>query len=177
MNRKKQVLRNLVILFVVILFFMRLFALHLSPLSVLENAERSLHYGPSEVVHVEEHPGGKYILGRYDKWFSFYRIDRVYFFLWRLGGINIGNQIDLSESISYSGGATQSSQEIYGIINDNRIKKVEVLLTDGTVLSQAEFYDSMFLFTLQEPYEDKWKYKDLRAYDSENNLIYEEELY
>jgi len=70
MSRIKKVIRNLIILVLLFILYMMWAGLYLTPLLANEHSERSAHYGPSEVIHIENFDGGKYILCKYDRWFS-----------------------------------------------------------------------------------------------------------
>lgn len=62
----------------------------------------------------------------------------------------------------------------YGIVNDKKIKRVEILLDNGVLLTETKFYEDMFIFVDSGP-NDKFPYVEyLRGYDQEDNLIFEE---
>ncbi len=181
MSRLKKILRNIIILAVIFFLYTRLFGLFLDPLTAHEHSERSIHYGPSEVVHVEDFDGGKYILGKYDNWVSCNTVHRVLFFLWRFGNQPIGFENDTAKAISYTWGTSSmvnsnQNHRVYGIINDDSIKKVEITLADGEILTQTDFYEDLFLITWKSSNSnDRWPIKIIRAYNSGNKIIFEEE--
>ena len=85
MSRNKKIIRNIVVLGILFFVFLKATGLYLIPLSAHENSERSIHYGPSEVVHIEDFDEGKYILCKYDKWISCNTVKRELLFFWRFG--------------------------------------------------------------------------------------------
>ena len=81
MDRFKKAIRNIIILIILCLLFFKSSELYLTPISAHEHSERSIHYGPSEVIHIEDWDGGKYILCKYDKWVSCNTVNRALLFL------------------------------------------------------------------------------------------------
>lgn len=122
-------------------------ALYLTPLSAYEHSERSLHYGPSTIVHIEDYAGGKYVLAKYDRWFSCNSVRRAFGLFWRSGGGSIGQENDKTKAVVFSWSASREDYVVYGIINDERVKTIEVTLDDGQALTQSKFYDGMFLIS------------------------------
>ena len=71
---------------------------------------------------------------------------------------------------SYSGGLYKA----FGIINDDSISKIEVVMNDGDNHYQDEFYDNMFLIHWSS-YENKtYDIEGIRAYDKDNNIVFED---
>jgi len=174
-NRLKKVVRNIIILATLFFVFLPRSSLYLSPLAAHEHSERSIHYGPSEVVHVEDFDNGKYILGKYDKWVSCNTVNRTLLFFWRFGNQPIGFENEKSQPLDYTWGSSHRNHKLYGIINDDRIKKVEIALSNGDVFTQTEFYDNLFLFTWKSSDDEDIYFKNIKGYDTENNIIFEEE--
>jgi hypothetical protein len=140
MSRKKKVVRNIVILIVLSIFtFTR--GIYLTPIVAHEASERSIHYGPSKVVHIEDFDGGKYILCKYDKWISCNTINRTMYFFWTFGDQVTGIEVNKEKPLNFGWSGSVDAMKFYGIINDKNIDKVEVHLKDGSILSQTEFYD------------------------------------
>jgi len=174
MNRLKKAIRNIIILIILCLLFLKSSGLYLTPLSAHEHSERSIHYGPSEVIHIEDWDGGKYILCKYDRWVSCNTVNRTLLFFWSFGNQPTGFENDKSKAIDYTWGASRQYWKLYGIVNDDRIKKVEIILDNGQVLTQTDFYDDLFLFTWKSPENDSVYYVSIRGYDADNNVIFEE---
>ena len=80
MSRKKKILRNLIILVILFFIFLKSTGLYLSPISAHKSSERSIHYGPSEIVHIEDFSRGKYILCKYNGWVSCNTVEKKLFF-------------------------------------------------------------------------------------------------
>lgn len=173
MSRPKKIIRNLLVLVILLLLFLNRSGLYFSPLSAHEHSERSIHYGPSEVVHVEDFDGGKrlYILSKYDKWVSCNTVNRSLFFFWRLGDQPIGFENDKTKPLDFTWSGSYQNYKVYGIINDNRVKKIGITLSDGEVLTQTNFYDGLFLVT----WTNNQEFKNIKGYDSNGQVIFESE--
>lgn len=175
MNRPKKILINIAIILVLFFVFLRSTGLYLTPLTAHKASEKSIHYGPSKIVHIEDFPEGKYILGKYDKWISANTVNKSLFFFWRIGNQVIGIENDLTKAINISYGMTGENYNYYGIINDEEIKKVEILLDNREILTETEFYEDMFIFARSSS-NDKFPYVvSVKGYDINNNLIFEED--
>ncbi|SHE75100.1 hypothetical protein SAMN02745784_01669 [Tissierella praeacuta DSM 18095] len=174
MNRLKKIIKNTIILVILFFIFLKSSGLYLIPLSAHKASERSAHYGPSEVVHIEDFDKGKYILCKYDRWFSCNTINKTLFFFWRIGNQVYGRESDLSKAVSYTWSMSGDYYKAYGIINDNRIKKIEVTLENGDILIQDGFYEDMFLVTWKSPNDSIIDFAGIRAYDEDSNIIFED---
>jgi hypothetical protein len=175
MNRLKRVIRNIIILAVLLFIFIKSFGLYLTPISAHEHSERSIHYGPSEVVHVEDFEKGKYILCKYDRWVSCNTVNRTLFFFWRFGNQATGFENDKSKALGYTWEGSYQYYKLYGIINDSSIKKIEVTLSNGAIFTQTDFYDDMFLLTWKLKDKEDLYSKSIKGYDANNNIIFQEE--
>lgn len=176
MSRCKKVLRNVIILVILFGLFMYRAGFYLTPISAHEHSERSIHYGPSEVVHIEDFDEGKYILGKYDKWVSCNTVNRELFFFWGFGNFSIGSENDTTKLLTYNWDGSHDNLKIYGIINDDSIKRVEVILNNGETLTQSEFYEGLFLLTWKADLSIKsgW-FKEIRGYDSNDIMVFQSE--
>lgn len=179
MSRNKKVLRNIVLTLFIVFIFFPLSGLYLTPMSAHKASERSIHYGPSKVVHVEDFDGGKYMLSKYDKWASCNTVNRSLFFFWSFGNQVTGFEKDTSKAIDYTWDMTDEVQyKLYGIINDNRIEKIEITLSNNETLTTRDFYEDMFIFTWKNEGQSNYKYlefKNIKGYDQDENLIFEDE--
>jgi hypothetical protein len=176
MDRQKKVLRNFLIIAILVPLALYRSGSYLTPLSAHEHSERSIHYGPSQVVHIQDYEEGKYILCKYDKWISCNTVNRQWLFFWRFGNQVTGIENDLTKGVNYTWSSSYQYFKAYGIINDDRIKKIEIMLSDGTTLTQTDFYDDMFLLTwTTEKHSDKYM-KSIRGYDSNNAVLYEDSV-
>jgi len=176
MNRKKKVVRNLIILAALLAIFLLSSKLYLTPLSAHEHSERSIHYGPSDVVHIENFDKGKYILCTYDKWVSCNTVNRSLLFFWRFGNQPIGFENDKNKIINYSWSISNQYSTAYGIINDKKVKKVELELGNGEVKIQTDFYDNLFLIAWKSSESKNVYLKNVKCYDLNNKIIFEEEV-
>ena len=176
MSRNKKILRNIVILAILIFIFFNISGFYLTPLSAHKNSERSIHYGPSEVIHIEDFDGGKYILCKYDKWVSCNTVNRVLFFFWRYGNQPIGFENDKTKALDYTWGMSQENYKLYGIINNDKVTKIQITLNNGKVFTETDFYEDLFLFTWKADNDDEaWWFNNIKGYDSNDNLIFEDE--
>lgn len=148
---------------------------YLSPLSAHLQQERSSHYGPSEVKYTENYDKGKYYLCSYDRWISCDTVKRKYFFLWKFGERTIF-EYDKSKIVDYSWFASSKNSIVYGIVNDNKVKKIEVIRKDGKIFTQTKFYDNLFLFHWTSRNVGDIYYVRIKAYDSKNKLIYQKDI-
>lgn len=174
MNRFKKVIRNIIILAALFFLFLWRSGLYFSPISAHEASERSIHYGPSEVVHIEDFDGGKYILCKYDKWVSCNTVKRELFFFWRFGDQPTGFENDKTKAVKYNWGGSYQDYKLYGIINDDKVKKIEITLSNGKILSQTKFYDDLFLLTWKSDEGTYGDFKNIKGYDANNNIIFED---
>ncbi|NMB97272.1 MAG: hypothetical protein GYA02_11790, partial [Clostridiaceae bacterium] len=99
------------------------------------------------MIHIEDWDCGKYILCKYDKWISCNTVNRVLLFFWRFGNQPTGFENDRTKALDYTWDASRQYWKLYGIVNNEKIKKVEITLDNGEVLTQTDFYDDLFLFT------------------------------
>lgn len=170
MSRVKKIVVNSIAIAIMSFITLSLLGLHLTPLAAHRASERSIHYGPSEIVHIEGFSGGKYILGKYDKWISCNTVNRVGLFFWRLGNQVTGIENDTSKPLNYTWGMSDRNYRLYGIINDSAITRIIITLENGETIEETQFYDDMFLIAW-----DGIQYlKTIKAYDSDNNLIFED---
>lgn len=175
MSRLKKVMRNIIIL--VILFFLvhQHIGLYLTPLSAHKSLERRANYGPSEVIHVVNRDEGKYLLCKYDKWVSCNTVNRRLGFFWSPGSHPIGFENDKKKVINYSWNSSATHYKFYGVINDNDIKKVEIILNNGEIIEETELYEDLFLFTWKVTNNIQMGVINIKGYDAEDNMIFEEE--
>lgn len=174
MLRLKKIFRNIIILGLIILLFSRL-GFFLSPMAAHRHSERTIHYGPSEVAHVQDFSGGKYILGSYDKWVSCNTVNRKFFLFWTMGNQPIGFENDESKEVDYSWGMTSDKNDkLYGIINSDEIEKIEIVFENEKTLSITEFYDDLFLITWESEDDERLYHRKIKGYDSKGNIIFED---
>ena len=184
MNKKriiKTTINCLAVILVTIIFF-NYTDYYLTPLSAHKSTEKQEHYGPSEIKHVEELGDLKVYLCKYKNWVSCDSVKKSSFLFWNINN-NVFNCFEYNKSISlnyeYSnvGGGYNC---IYGIINDTRIKKIEVELENGVKFTRSDFYDGLFIINWDkyENYKIIYNYKDdavpknIYAYDEIGNIIF-----
>ncbi|MFT4146587.1 MAG: hypothetical protein QM644_19260 [Mobilitalea sp.] len=173
MSRIKKTVRNMFIIIILSLFIMSWLGLYFTPLSAHENSERGIHYGPSKIIHIEDFKNGKYILGKYDKWVSCNTVNKTLLFFWHAGGQPVGFENDKSKKVGYTWSSSYYDFKAYGIVNDEAVKKIEVLLSNGEVLAQTDFYEDLFLLTWNSDEKENIYFKGIRGYDSNDNIVFE----
>lgn len=173
MSRIKKIIRNGFIVIIAFLLFIKFSEYYFTPLSAHKVSEQSMHYGPSEVKHIEGYEKGKYILCEYEKSISCDIIDRSLIFLWHIGsGEPTGFVYNSNIPFDYTSGSNSTANisytYIYGIVNDPSITKIEVTLKNGDIITQTNFYDGLFLIH----WADKTgQFTKIRAYDQIGNII------
>lgn len=175
MSRIRKIIRNIFIIVILSFFIITRLGLHFTPLSAHKSSERSINYGPSEVIHIEDFEKGKYILGKYDKWVSCDTVNRVLLFFWSAGNQPIGFENDKTKKVNYTWSASYNYFHAYGIVNDKNVKKIEITLSNGNVLTQTDFYEDLFLLTCESKEKENMYFKAIRGYDAEGKLVFEEE--
>lgn len=175
MSRSKKLVRNIIVIILLSFILGSWFGLSLTPLSAYEKTEKGIHYGPSRIIHIEKNKKNQVILGRYDKWISSCTLRKVLFFFWAAESVPISIENDNSKPICYTWSYYNPTIKVYGFLNDNRIDKIEVTLTNGEIITQTEFYDNLFLVTYDNDNKGDVYFKALRGYDAENNKIFESE--
>jgi hypothetical protein len=149
--------------------------LYFDPISAHESSERSINYGPSEIIHIEDYGNSKYILGKYDRWVSCNTVKRAMLFFWMAGNQPTGFENVKTKAVCYTWHASYNNYKAYGIINNANIARIEILLGNGEILTQTAFYDDLFLLTWTSEGNDDKYFETIRAYDAGNNLVYKEE--
>jgi len=175
MNRKKKLLRNILIITVISLLVYSSRSFYMSPMAAHMAAERNFHYGPSDIIHVEDFSGGKYFLGKYDRWISCSTIEKVWGPFWRSGGHTFGVEVETDKPLTYTWSFSWASPkyqtEVFGILHDQSIDKVVVHLMDGTVLTQNKFYEDMFLLH----WDGQVEFDQIIAYDSSGTAVFQDQ--
>lgn len=185
MNRNKKLIRNIII--ILLIFFLNLYlsGFYLNPKKAHLESEKSLGYGPSEIVHIEDYELGKYLLSRYEDYFSLGSVKNYLKVFYRIGSYRIGEKVDKSEDINFNYSIDYSRAEkgygaFYGVRNNELISKIEIGLSDGTIESTNKFYDDMFLikWNVFHSTENSDRNVDyIRGYDNHGNVIYINEIY
>ena len=175
MSRKKKLLRNMLTITVITILVYSSRSFYMSPMAAHKAAERNFHYGPSDIIHVEDFSGGKYFLGKYDRWISCSTIEKVWGPFWSYSGQITGIELETDKPITYtwsfSWGSPKYYSEVYGILHDQSIDKVDVHLMDGTVLTQNEFYEDMFLLH----WDGQVEFDRIIAYDSSGTAVFQDQ--
>ena len=173
MSRLKKVIRNIIILAILFLFPIRLYGLYLSPVSAHEHTERDMHYGPSEIMQTINVNDEKYLLCKYDKWVSCNIVKRKLLLFWEYENTIIVEDNKM-KAVNYSWSGSYQNFRLFGIINDDSIIKIEISNDKGEILTQRVFYDDLFLLTWILNKNENGNYKNIKGYDADNNILFEE---
>lgn len=172
MSKGKKIIRNIGIILILLYMSIVSMGLYFDPMKAHESSERSIHYGPSKVVHVEDLPDRKLILGKYDKWVSCNTVNKSMYFLWRIGSQAIGFENKKEDPIEIGLGSSGDFNRVYGIRNDKDIAKIVLTLGNGEEYTQTEFYEDVFLILYKEYEGQERIFSRIDTYDSKDNLIY-----
>lgn len=173
MNRKKKIVRNLILLLLCSISFFYMNHLYLFPSHANEASERGLHYGPSQVIYETDYELGKYYLCRYDQYISCNSIQRAFGIFWQYGGNHYGTEINKDDPITYNWSMSDSKYWIFfGQINDSNIASLKLTPESSEEsFTQNDFHDGMFLF--------HWIGQNqscgfqLTAYDKDGTVLYQ----
>lgn len=172
MNRKRKIIRNLLIILICYVLSFSSY-LHLTPNLAHKASEKSNHYGPSDVVYKTDYAKGKYYLSRYGDYFSCDIINRSFGFFWECRPNY--QKIDPSSPVSTYWRMYDYNYWIYfGVITDPSIAYLEFTYSSlKEPIVQNTFYDGMFLFHWESDTQNVTYH--LKAYDIHDNLIYEDD--
>lgn len=154
--------------------------LSLTPLAAFRQDEKRRYYGPSEVVQIQKFGHMAYGVGKYDRWYSFQEISKLYF-VWQIPfDIKIvENDINKSISARVAYDSFGNYNVAFGIVNDMNIKKIEISLENGKILSQSNIMEGgLFLLPWEQGF-DGSNYDGIMimGYNSQNKLLFEEKLH
>ncbi|MHC1684546.1 MAG: hypothetical protein AB6733_16655 [Clostridiaceae bacterium] len=125
-----------------------------TPLQVFKYGERTINYGPSEIVKEEDLDGIKIYLAKYKGWYSAQAIKKNLITWSYVNGSPSGTPINTDEKINYNYGSTAVDDKkmfsiFYGYVNDKNIVKVilDVKREDQVESKEYEIDDNkMFVF-------------------------------
>lgn len=150
----------------------------LSAIRAHEKSERTLHYGPSDIIRSIDLDDAKIYLCRYKDWFSISTVKRG-LVMWYPGGGGV-EVIDYSKQVSYSWGTSDIKEnmitKIYGYVSDSDIDTI--IITDENKTNKAKYVldeSRMFIFHWNDN-EQKNKIQYLRGLNEDGNVIYEEDI-
>lgn len=180
MNRVKKILRNFILIFALLLIVMKLTDMHFTPIAAYREEEKRKHYGPSEVMQVQKLGEERFVIAKYDKWFSAQDYWPGWRFLW-IGSPKtsiIENNKKKAICSRFESGINSGYYIVYGVVNDKKIKRVEVTLQTGKNFSQTKFKDGLFSLSWKdENWEDSEPVdKIIRGYDGDNKIIFEDKV-
>ncbi|UOQ86912.1 hypothetical protein [Gracilibacillus salinarum] len=162
----------------------------LSPEAAFEKSERTIYYGPSQVLEKVDLEDVQIFLSTYKNWFSATLINKHAGIFWGPGSGAGGEEIKEDQDINYSWGGTLINEDYrlmqyYGIVTNPEISRVEldVSIADSrgkgvpgedieTLTYQLKDH-RMFLFHWNDM-EDDYKARTLRGLNNDGEVIYED---
>ncbi len=172
MSNKQKILRNIVIIVISIIIYIKANGLYLFPKNAFEDSEKTMHIGPSEIYHIRNYEKGKYYLGKYDSWVTCINIIKSHKFFYRFGSGSPILEYDINKSVDYNWHMSHEYLVIYGIVNDEKIEKLEIFFENGNTVIIDEFYDDLFIFERYGEY-----LTSIKGYDNKGELLYDSESY
>jgi len=194
MKKKKAIIINLIIIAFSLLVYMTVTGSAFTPEKAHKKQELTINYGPSEIVEVVEKGTSRFILGQFNGYYSCSMVERGFLGLWygtKRSGM-WGTEIDQSKPINYNQFLVRGDDSnfdelyVYGVINDNNIKKIEIDLfledAEGKIQTASieikgsdEIFGDMFFGVIEKEGMINIVYsKRVVAFDQEGQLIYEE---
>lgn len=150
MSKKKKIILNLVVLiFVCIYFFGIQGGIRFTPLGVHRALEKEGYYGPSEIINTIKEDKIVINICKYDEWYSIDEAEKNKFGLWHprrnQAHYVVENKKDKPLTINpyYFGQAidekhTRYEWRIWGVINDENIRDVRLIIMDDGNLEVLE---------------------------------------
>lgn len=152
-----------------------------TPLKAFRDSERTLNYGPSEIVKELDKDGLKIYLGKYKDWMSSQAIKKNLITWSPLGGNVTGVPIKYSEKVTYSwsGSSVKNNKFlwiVYGFVNDASISKITLQVKTGDKQDSMEYLldkDRMFIFSWFDDNSSRSTISKIIGTDKDNRVIYE----
>src|SRR5690554_1207602 len=194
MKKKKAIIINIIIIAFSLLVYMTATGGAFTAEKAHIKQERTIHYGPSEIVGEVKQGNSKFFLTQFNGYYSCSMIERGFLGLWygtKRSGM-WGTEIDQSKPINYNQFLVHGDESnfnelyVYGVLNDNNIKKIEIdlFLEDAEEKLQTasieitgpdEIFGDMFFGVIEKRGTINIVYpKRVVAFDQEGQLIYEE---
>jgi len=170
-----------IILVVICVYFYVLRDTSFTPLQAFKSSERTINYGPSQIIKELDKEGTKVYLAKYKNWISSQVIERK-LLTWRVTGGNItGIPINYNEKITHSwSGSTETDNKslwnLYGYVNDNSITKVTLQIKKQEKTESLEYQldkSNMFIFSWFDYKGEKSNFTKITGMDKNNNVVYE----
>lgn len=153
----------------------------LSPHQAFKNSERTINYGPSEIIKEVDKDNVKIYLAKYKNWFSAQAFERN-LITWKFAGGDVaGTPINFNEKITYSwSGASLKNNKflwnLYGYVNDKNITKVSLEVKKGNKTESLEYQldkSNMFIFSWFDNNGEKATFTKINGSDKDNKVVYE----
>lgn len=151
-----------------------------TPLQAFRNSERTMNYGPSEIIKEVDMDDVKIYLARYKNWFSCQPVKKNLITWATEGGCVTGVPINSNEKINYYwfGSSIKSNKflnSLFGYVNDPSIAAVTVEAERGGKVESFHYKldnSKMFIFYWFDT-DGKLFYRKITGTDKMNNIIYE----
>jgi hypothetical protein len=152
-----------------------------SPEKAFRSSERTINYGPSQIVKELDKDGIRIYLARYKDWISAQAIERKLITFSHAGGNVTGIPIKYDEKVTYtwSGSSVKKNKflwMVYGYVNDAAIHKITLNIKRGDKIESMEYLldeNRMFVFTWLDDNSNQGFIYKVTGTDKENNILYE----
>ncbi|EGT0697021.1 TPA: hypothetical protein ACY4SF_001931 [Clostridium perfringens] len=152
-----------------------------TPLKAHEQSEKSVYYGPSNIIKTIDLGKEKIYLCKYKDWFSI-DIIRKGLIKWHPVNYPAGYPIDYSKQVTfntYTSKPIKNSEpiaKIYGYVNDPQIKNIVLEDNNNKIISNYELDENKMFILTSHTNNEKNKANYIKGLDTNGNIIYEEEL-
>lgn len=184
MKRLKTLIRNLIIIAVLSLIFMKVNGIYFTPEAAFRASEKDLHGGPATIVHKIEKNGNAYLFTRYYDFYNCSRINPSFKYFWKYGGNPYGPENRKEERLSFAHTPMDGGYITFGLVNDEAIEKISLEAHgynhEPVFLETDEFYQDLFYFFWEDDADFEYDYEKakliLKGFDKAGQLIYEYKL-
>lgn len=173
-----------VILVMICVYYYVLSYSSFTPLQAFKNSERTMNYGPSEIIKELDKDKVKIYLAKYKNWFSAQAFEKN-LITWRFAGGSVaGTTINFNEKItySYSGASVKNNKflwNLYGYVNDINITKVSLEVKRGDKTESIDYQldkSNMFIFSWFNNNGEESTFTKIIGMDKDNKVVYEYEF-
>jgi hypothetical protein len=170
-----------IVLVVICVYYYVLSYKSFTPLQAFKNSEKTMNYGPSEIIKELDKDNVKIYLAKYKNWFSAQAFERN-LITWKFAGGSVsGTPINFNEKLTYSySGATLKDNKflwnLYGYVNDINITKVRLQVKRGDKTESLEYQldkSNMFIFSWFNNNGEQSTFTKIIGLDKDNKVIYE----
>ena len=180
-SNKFRAIIEWIIAVVLVIICVNFYSIRFTPLQAFRNSEKTMNYGPSEIIKKLDKGGTKIYLARYKNWISSQVIESQWG-TWRYSGGSVtGTPINYKEKITYSwcGSAETDNKylwDLYGYVNDTKINKVILQVKRNEKTESFEYQldkSNMFIFSWVDNKGGQSTLTKIIGMDKDNKSVYE----